>query len=50
MFQGVRVKKLPRPGGREGREVDVVRAWIVEGGGKEAGRAREAGGKGGWYV
>lgn len=49
MFQGVRVKKLPRPAGREGREVDVVRAWIVEGRDRE-GRGREAGGKGGWYV
>jgi len=39
IFQGVENRKLPRPG-REKREVEVVRAWVLEG---------EGGRRGGWY-
>jgi len=40
LFQGVETRKLPRPAMR-GREVQVVRAWVLEG---------EGGRRGGWYV
>jgi len=40
LFQGVETRKLPRPA-MGGREVQVVRAWVLEG---------EGGGRGGWYV